>query len=241
MDNTVMPEFPEIPMEVNFNKESLELNSKLHKKQNKLRKELSDKGILPKGAHNDYDNYDYFSEAQYKELFIGLLAKHGLEFDSSEINIQSIVGTEKQPFGILATMKYIITDIDTGYSTESVHSGLAIDKGDKAIYKAKTGALKSFFASTFLVATKDDPERDDEKPATKKTYTKTTTSTSKASTPKAGTISKVQKDRIMELFKDSKKELQDIMKKYDKKKITELDLKEASEIIKGKESEKVNE
>ena len=162
MDNTVMPEFPEIPMEVNFNKESLELNSKLHKKQNKLRKELSDKGILPKGAHNDYDNYDYFSEAQYKELFIGLLAKHGLEFDSSEINIQSIVGTEKQPFGILATMKYIITDIDTGYSTESVHSGLAIDKGDKAIYKAKTGALKSFFASTFLVATKDDPERDDE-------------------------------------------------------------------------------
>lgn len=221
---------PEIPEASNFGKENLEFNSKLHKKQNKLRKELSDKGILPKGAHNDYDNYDYFSEAQYKELFIGLLAKHGLEFDSSEVNIQSIVGTEKQPFGILATMKYIITDIDTGYSTESIHSGLAIDKGDKAIYKAKTGALKSFFASTFLVATKDDPERDDEKPAPKKTYTKTTTST-----PKAGTISKVQQDRIMELFKESKKELQDIMKKYNKKKITELDLKEASEIIKRKE------
>ena len=207
----------------------------LQKKKNKLRIELSEKGILPKGAHNDYDNYDYFSEAQYKELFSELFSKHGLEFDSTQIEIQSISGTEKQPFGIIATMKYILTDIDTGYKTESIHSGIGIDKGDKAIYKAKTGALKSFFASTFLVATKDDPERDD-KPS-KKTYTKTTTS----STPKPGTISEVQKKRIMKLFENSKQELQEIMKKYKKTKITELDLKEASEIIKGKESEVTNE
>ena len=207
----------------------------LQKKKNKLRIELSEKGILPKGAHNDYDNYDYFSEAQYKELFTGLFSKHGLEFDSTQIEIQSISGTEKQPFGIIATMKYILTDIDTGYKTESIHSGIGIDKGDKAIYKAKTGALKSFFASTFLVATKDDPERDD-KPA-KKTYTKATTS----STPKSGTIRKKKKKRIMKLFENSKQELQEIMKKYKKTKITELDLKEASEIIKGKESEVTNE
>lgn len=235
MDNN-MPQFPEIPEENVFDKEKLEFNSKLQKKKNSLRKELSEKGILPKGAHNDYDNYDYFSEAQYKELFIGLFSKHGLEFDSTEVEIQSIKGTEKQPFGVIATMKYIMTDIDTGYEVECIHSGLAIDKGDKAIYKAKTGALKSFFASTFLVATKDDPEREEDKPATKKTYTKTT-----ATTQKVGTISKVQKDRIIELFGDSKKELQDIMKKYKKKKITELDLKEASEIIKRKESESVDE
>jgi hypothetical protein len=209
----------------------------LQQKKNKLRIELFEKGILPKGAHNDYDNYDYFSEAQYKELFSGLFSKHGLEFDSTEVEIQSITGTEKQPFGVLATMKYIITDSETGYKIESVHSGIGIDKGDKAIYKAKTGALKSFFASTFLVATKDDPERDDDKPAPKKSYTKAVQKT----TSKAGTISEVQRKRIMKLFENSKQELQEIMKQYKKKKITELDLKEASEIIKGKESEATNE
>ncbi len=230
MDNE-MPKFPELP-EINvFEKEQLELNSKLQKKKNELRKELSERGILPKGAHNDYDNYDYFSEAQYKELFIGLFSKHGLEFDSTEVEVQSIAGTDKQPFGVLASMRYIITDIDTGYEIESVHSGIAIDKGDKAIYKAKTGALKSFLASTFLVATKDDPERDDEKP--KKTYSKSAPS----SKPKAGTISKVQRDRIIELFGNSKKELQEMMKKYNKKNINELNLKEASDIIESKEKE----
>ena len=45
----------------------------------------------------------------------------------------------------------------------------------------------------------------------------------------------------MKLFENSKEELQEIMKKYKKKKITELDIKEASEIIKGKESEETNE
>ncbi len=229
MENNEL-QFPELP-ESSLKKEDMGFNSKLQKKKNELRKDLSEKGILPKGAHNDYDNYDYFSEAQYKELFIGLFSKHGLEFDSTEFQVQSIPGTDKQPFGILATMKYIITDIDTGYKIESIHSGLAIDKGDKAIYKAKTGALKSFFASTFLVATKDDPERDDEKP--KRTYTKTVSS----SKPKAGTISEVQRKRIIKLFSDSKQELQDMMKKYNKKNINELDLKEASDIIEIKERE----
>ena len=49
---------------------------------------------------------------------------------------------------------------------------LAIDKSDKAIYKAKTGALKSFFASTFLVATKDDPERESQSEYKKNTKNK---------------------------------------------------------------------
>ena len=38
--------------------------------------------------------------------------------------------------------------------------GEAIDKGDKAGYKAFTGALKYYLANTFMVATGDDPEKD---------------------------------------------------------------------------------
>ena len=53
-------------------KEWLELNAKLQKKKNALRKDLKEKGILKKGKLNEFDNYQYFSEAQYKELFTEL-------------------------------------------------------------------------------------------------------------------------------------------------------------------------
>ena len=55
-------------------KEWLELNAKLQKKKNALRKELKEKGVLKKGATNEFDKYKYFSEAQYKELFTELFS-----------------------------------------------------------------------------------------------------------------------------------------------------------------------
>ena len=74
-------------------------------------------------------------------------------------------------------LKFILTDIDTGYFEATVITGEALDKGDKAGYKAYTGALKYYLANTFLVATGDDPEKDSpsekankkvDKPATEK-------------------------------------------------------------------------
>ena len=210
--------------------ENKDLISKLQIKKNKLRKDLMEKGILVKGATNDYDNYEYFSEAQYKELFTELFCSNGLEFDSSELNVQSTNGTDKQPFGIFATLEYTITDIDTGYSIKSIHSGIAIDKGDKAIYKAKTGALKSFLASTFLVATKDDPERED----------KTIKKSDKKST-NVGTITDGQKSLLKSLFKDNPVELKKILATLKKKNIIELNVDEASKIISEKKEGKANE
>ena len=57
-------------------------------------------------------------------------------------------------------LKFILTDIDTGFYEETVITGEGIDKGDKAGYKAYTGALKYYLANTFMVATGDDPEKD---------------------------------------------------------------------------------
>ena len=209
-------------------------NALLQQKKNKLRKALKEKGILPKGAKNDYDDYEYFSEAQYKELFTELFSQEGLEWTPSEYQVVEFKGTDKQPFGRRVTMVYHLQDIETGYEEITYHSGEAIDKGDKALYKAKTGALKSYFASTFLVATKDDPEREDDKPATKKSVV------SKPTTKKVikGTISPVQDKTIRTLFKDNKKELLTIMKSLKKVKIEELNREEASEIIKNKKGEK---
>ena len=213
-----------------FNNDNYELVSKLQIKKNKLRKDLMAKGILVKGATNDYDNYEYFSEAQYKELFTSLFCNNGLEFDSSELNVQSTGGTDKQPFGILVTLEYTITDIDTGYSIKSTHSGIAIDKGDKAIYKAKTGALKSFLASTFLVATKDDPEREEK--ASKKNEKKSVS---------IGTITDGQKSLLKSLFKDNPSELKILLSSFKKKNIAELNVDEASKIITEKKEGKKDE
>lgn len=136
----------------------MEYNAKLSKKKNALRKTLAHKGILEKDRKNKFDNYTYFSEAGYKKLFTELFADHGLELLSTVIKVEEIQGTEKQPFGRRATLGFDLTDIDTGFSESSVFSGEGMDKGDKALYKAYTGALKYYFASTFNVATGDDPE-----------------------------------------------------------------------------------
>lgn len=212
----------------------IKLNALLQQKKNNLRNALKEKGILPKGAKNDYDDYEYFSEAQYKELFTELFSQEKLEWTPSEYQVIEFKGTDKQPFGRRVTMVYHLQDIETGYEEITYHSGEAIDKGDKALYKAKTGALKSYFASTFLVATKDDPEREDDKPTTKK-------SVAPKQSPKKvikGTISPVQDKTIRALFKDDKKELLTIMKSLKKVKIEELSREEASEIIKNKKGEK---
>ena len=141
-------------------KEWLELNAKLQKKKNNLRKVLKEKGVLKKGAVNEYDKYKYFSEAQYKELFTGLFADCGLELKFNEISYDTFTGSEKQANGRMPRLEFELMDIDTGFGESTVITGEGIDKGDKAGYKAYTGALKYYLANTFMVATGDDPEKE---------------------------------------------------------------------------------
>lgn len=212
-----------------INEAEYQMISKLQTKKNKLRKLLKEKGILVKGAHNDFDDYEYFSEAQYKELFTELLSECDLELDSTELEVRFIDGTEKQKYGALVTINFILTDIETGYSMEYIHSGIGFDKGDKALYKAKTGAIKYFFATSFLVATKDDPERDDNERKSSKSVTKV-----EKNSNKTVMISDNQKTLIQRLFKDSVTDLNKILQSYGKKKVDELSIAEASEVIKSK-------
>lgn len=141
-------------------KEWLELNAKLQQKKNNLRKTLKEKGILKKGKTNDFDNYQYFSEAQYKELFTELFSNNGLELTPNELEYSMFEGTEKQANGRNVKIEFTLTDIDTGFYETSIVTGEGIDKGDKAGYKADTGALKYYLANTFMVATGDDPEKE---------------------------------------------------------------------------------
>lgn len=138
----------------------LSFNAKLQKKKNTLRKALKEKGVLKKGGTNTYDKYSYFSEAQYKELFTELFSNAGLELSFNEVEYNTFTGSEKQANGRMPKLNFILTDIDTGFYEETTITGEGIDKGDKAGYKAYTGALKYYLANTFMVATGDDLEKE---------------------------------------------------------------------------------
>lgn len=205
----------------------LGFNEKMHG----IRVDIVEKGIFHNDATNSYDNYKYLSEAFYKKEANGLFTKHRIEFRASEVSHEILQGTEKQPFAVLVTYEFCLKDIDTGYMEVTYHSGIGMDKGDKAIYKARTGAFKSFMANNFLFPTTDDPEMDDEIPE-KKTIVKKAPS---------GTITTGQVALIKSLFKNSKEELKTLMTPLNKKKIEELSVEEASKIIDSKKGEPSNE
>ena len=141
-------------------KEALDLNAKLQQKKHTLRQALKEKGVLKKAGTNDYDKYNYFSEAQYKALFTELFSDAGLELSFNEVEYNTFTGSEKQANGRMPKLEFILTDIDTGFYEVTTITGEGIDKGDKAGYKAYTGALKYYLANTFMVATGDDPEKE---------------------------------------------------------------------------------
>ena len=138
----------------------LELNAKLQKKKNTLRKTLKAKGVLKKGGTNTFDRYSYFTEAQYKELFTELFADVGLELKFTELAYDTFEGSEKQANGRMPKIEFQLIDCNTGFYESTIITGEGIDKGDKAGYKAYTRALKYYLADTFMVATGDDPETD---------------------------------------------------------------------------------
>lgn len=145
---------------------AMALNAKLQSKKNALRKALSEKGVMEKDKENAHSHYKYFSESGYKKLFTELFSAHGLELSVTEKSVDNIEGTSNMPFGRRVTLVFTLTDTDTGYFEVSEFSGEGMDMGDKGIYKAYTGALKYYLASTFNVATGDDPET--ESPSGKK-------------------------------------------------------------------------
>jgi len=146
-------------------KTELEMNAKLQRKKNNLRKALAKKGMLKREGDNKYDQYKYFSEAQYKLLFTELFSEAGLELKFTEKCYEKCEGTEKMRNGRRVKLIFTLMDIETGYGEESTITGEAFDKGDKAGYKAYTGAYKYYLASTFGVATGDDPEKPDKEEA----------------------------------------------------------------------------
>ena len=209
-------------------KEWLALNAKLQAKKNALRKTLKEKGVLKKGATNEFDKYSYFSEAQYKELFTELFSDHGLELNFTELEYNTFEGTEKQANGRMPKLEFYLIDVETGFFETTDITGEGIDKGDKAGYKAYTGALKYFLADKFMVATGDDPEKEspDNKMNDKKTNAYKPRITGKATA------------KQIELIESLVSDIPAMLAYYKVAQIEDLTIQQASDIISKKKGAK---
>lgn len=205
-------------------KEWLSLNAKLSQKKNKARQELTKMGVLEKKGKNTYDNYKYFTEAQYKDVANKLLSNAGLELKVTEKEYfkYSMQGT-KTPIGRITKMLFTLTDMETGFYEESVIRGEGLDRGDKAGYKAYTGAIKYYLANTFLIPTGDDPEKEspnyDSKAQEKKVPTK----------KENLKIQKTQIEIISKFYNDEN--MDKLLKANGLEKLEDMSLVKASEII----------
>lgn len=99
-------------------------------------------------------SYDYITEPTLMRVIRPLLAEYGIAvFYSDEIKTMT---------GNAATVRVELTLVDgeTGQERTMHAEGLGTDKGDKAVNKAKTSALRYLLWKWFLVPSDIDPEEE---------------------------------------------------------------------------------
>lgn len=125
---------------------------------------MSEMGTVAKNGKNEFDNYSYVKESDVSEKLQGLLVKNQVFVFSSIENSKSqqVTSSQGKP-NILSTVhiKYTFVNAENPEEKFEVYSaGDGMDRGDKAIYKAITGAHKYFMIRNFNLGSDDDAEKD---------------------------------------------------------------------------------
>ena len=128
----------------------------------KLAAAISEVDRIAKDGTNSHFKYKYTSAEEVYRVVRAPLLKHGL------VVIPQATGYEQD--GQIGTVRLNlrIVDTETGESIEAQWYGEGQDKGDKAVFKAITGGMKTWLRALFLLPADDDPEADpqtDRKPA----------------------------------------------------------------------------
>jgi hypothetical protein len=118
---------------------------------------------VQKRGHNERQNYSYVTAADIAGAVGDILSELGvivvprLESISHE---PSRTGRAEVEHVARVVMAYTFMDVDTAEEITVKVAGEGLDAGDKAPYKAMTGALKYALLQSFLLATGDDPEEE---------------------------------------------------------------------------------
>lgn len=129
----------------------------------KLSEVMAEMKRVPKNGFNAFHKYKYATESDVSEVVREELAKRHVMMIPS-VREQSI-REHKNARGNTEYIAKVLMDF-TFYDGESGEQivftsvGEGQDAGDKAVYKAMTGATKYAIMKAFLISTGDDPEAD---------------------------------------------------------------------------------
>ena len=117
-------------------------------------------GYIQKRGHNERFNYSYVTAADIAGSVGDILAELGVVVIPCLENItyESAASRGETTRMARVVMAYTFSDVDSGEQLVAKVAGQGLDPGDKAPYKAMTGALKYALLQSFLLATGDDPE-----------------------------------------------------------------------------------
>lgn len=118
---------------------------------------------VEKRGHNTAQNYDYVKAADVAREIRKVLAEQGIAFsyDCTETERwEKVTNSGGTLFFVQLKIAVTFTDNQTGDAVTVGGIGWGMDSGDKAIYKAMTGALKYALRMNFLIPDEWDPEND---------------------------------------------------------------------------------
>lgn len=130
----------------------------------KLAEVMGTVGHVPKSGRNTFHNYDYATEADIvAAVRTGMSERALMLIPNVQKTEWTVVDRAKGGKDRLCTLtvRYTLHDGDSGETLEFDVVGEGQDAGDKATYKAFTGATKYALLKLFLIPTGDDPERDE--------------------------------------------------------------------------------
>ncbi|WP_214807525.1 ERF family protein [Exiguobacterium sp. s102] len=156
----------------------------------KLAEVMSEVKRVPKNGFNKFHKYHYATESDVSDLVREELAKRSVMLFPSVISHESREHKNRSgstEYISTIEMEFTFVDGESGESMAFKTVGEGQDAGDKAYYKAMTGATKYALMKVFLISTGDDPEAD----------SKVDERNSKAAPPKMAT--KTELDSLIKL------------------------------------------
>jgi ERF superfamily len=119
---------------------------------------------VQKRGYNPRFNYNYVTAADIAGAVGDILAELGVvvvpRLESISHEAARSQGRTEAEHVARVVMSYSFVDVDTAEEITVKTAGEGLDSGDKAPYKAMTGALKYALLQSFLLATGDDPEEE---------------------------------------------------------------------------------
>jgi ERF superfamily len=115
-------------------------------------------GYIQKRGHNERHNYSYVTAADLAGSVGDILAELGVIVIPQLQSISTEPPRSSSDRIARVVMNYRFVDARSGEELTVRVAGEGADAGDKAPYKAMTGALKYALLQSFLLSTGDDPE-----------------------------------------------------------------------------------